>query len=303
MKRFMLATAAAVALALAVPMAGAQNPNTATDPVYTQTSPPPVDSPSTVEDENMEPNAPASVAPTTAQTDPSASSTASPTQSTAQTATTTDASNQADASTATAPTPMPDQYAAQQTASTDAGNTLMSPASLQEAALEAGMDGVPMTAADVCAPRDISLGGSRLSHQTRKQLRFAADRASVCDVNQVVISAPGGRGDAVRQVLVEHGFDEADIEVQEASALGVEMRFAGVTTSSPYYASLFNPQQLASADPSAMNAAPSMSPAPSATPPGDASSAPDDTTTMTAPMEHGADDPDQATTTDEETTL
>jgi hypothetical protein len=302
MKRFLLATAAAVALALAVPMAGAQNPNTATDPVYAQTSPPPVDSPSTVEDENMEPNAPASVAPTTAQTDPNVSSTTSPTQSTAQTATT-DASNQADASTAAAPTPMPDQYAAQQTTSTDAGNTLMSPASLQEAALEAGMDGVPMTAAEVCAPRDISLGGSRLSHQTRKQLRFAADRASVCDVNQVVINAPGGRGDAVRQVLIEHGFDEADIQVQEASALGVEMRFAGVATSSPYYASLFNPQQLASADPSAMNAAPSMSPAPSETPPGDASSAADDTTTTPDPMEHGADDPDHATTTDEETTL
>lgn len=317
MKRLLLATAAVVALALAMPMAGAQSPSTTTDPLYTQTVPPPVDSQTTVEDENMEPNSPASVAPTTSMQQSVTTTTQAPV-TTAQTVPDPYAdpayvstTAQADTSTTVTTTTTADPYAAPSntTADTYATNTTYSPAIMQEAALEAGMDGVPMTAAEVCAPRQVDLGGARLVHATRKQLRFAADRASACEISQVTINAPAGREDAVRQVLVEHGFDDADIRVEQASELGVEMQFAGVATSSEYYASIFNPhQQLAFNDPATTGSAY----APSSMPPSDPNagmstmpdetSMPEDTMTTTEPMDHGADDPDHATMS-EDTTL
>lgn len=249
MRRFLLATVAVAALALAVPMAIAQN--TTAQPTYTHTMPMPVDTQSPVDADAMELDAQTQVNPDMA----------TPNAMTAQSAQDAAPSNdnyvETDpATSAQADGSDTDQMADESYASTDAqyaaqndqsANTMMDPARLQEAALDAGMAGTPMNAADVCAMREVDLGSSRLTQDTRQQLRFAADRASACEIDQVVISAPSGREQAVRQILINAGVDAADIEVQEASELAVEMRFAGVATSSEYFATLFNAnRQLAS---------------------------------------------------------
>lgn len=118
------------------------------------------------------------------------------------------------------------------------------PIDLDETARLAGMDAAPMTPADVCSPREVSLahGTSRLDTRARRQLIVATDHASVCEIQRVVVRSPNGRADAVRQTLIDHGVDESVIEVQTADdgALGVEMRFAGVAASTPEYAAMFN---------------------------------------------------------------
>lgn len=305
MKRFLLATAAVVTLAFAVPMAVAQN--TTSQPTYTQTTPAPVASQTTLDDQSVPPQTQSEASPSMTTPD------AMPMQSTAQADTNSYsddrsdamASQQADASDI-------DQGADQMATTSDPQNAAradqfaaatVEPATLQEAALEAGMAGTPMNAAEVCATRDVDLGSSRLTHDSRQQLRFAADRASACEIDQVVISAPRGREEAVRQVLISHGVDAADIQVQEASELGVEMRFAGVATSSEYFASIFNPnQQLAMNDTATTSSSYAAPTTPNATwSEPDAMSAPDTTTTNTDPVERGADDPDAAES--ENTTL
>lgn len=292
MRRFLLATVAVAALALAVPMAIAQN--TTAQPTYTQTMPMPVDAQSPVYDDTMDLDAqtqvnpdmttPNAMAAQSAQdADPSFDSAAETDPKTSAQADASDMDQTADESYASTDT----QYAAQDAHS---DNTMMDPARLQEAALDAGMAGTPMNAVDVCAVREVDLGSNRLTQDTRQQLRFAADRASACEIDQVVISAPRGREQTVRQVLIDAGVDAGDIEVQEANELGVEMRFAGVATSSEYYASLFNPnQQLASND-----TAPMASPDALA----DQNMTPDNTTMQSEPsaMEYSDDsEPEQDT--------
>lgn len=257
MRRFLLATAAVAALALAAPMAGAQNTDTTGNPAYSTPSDP------AMQDEQIAaPNATppidaeTSAAPATTTTpyaqaesaapaQPSTLDTAHAQQAQAQPAQTEDQYATTPSSDAYADTAS-DQYANVQ--STGADQTMS--ATMVEYAQDAGMAGVPMSAAEVCAPRDVSLaqGTSRLNSATRQQLRFAADRASACDLQRVVVTAPDGRASAAVQTLVEHGVDQSMIEVQQASELGVEMTFAGVATSNDQYAAIFNGQQFAAAE-------------------------------------------------------
>lgn len=276
MRRFLLATAAVAALALAAPIAAAQKAENTATPVYATPG-----DPSAVAEKtagmDVAPAAYADKAP------PAATHYAQPVQSsaaqgpkqstTAQSAThdqiaqmTDEQDAQAEPQqsysqqaydTTTAQTPA---YQTQASADQSVGaDQTMSPTMI-EYAQEAGMAGVPMSAAEVCAPRDVSLaqGTSRLNHETRQQLRFAADRASACDLQQVVIQAPDGRGAAVRETLIAHGVDDSQIQVEQSSELGVEMTFAGVATSSEQYAAIFNsPQQMAATDPNAATVQPS----------------------------------------------
>lgn len=138
--------------------------------------------------------------------------------------------------------------------SSGGGENVATEASLEQHARDAGMDGMPMTAQAVCAPREISLtaSGSRLNRDRQHQLINAADRASVCEIQRIVIDSPNGRADQARQLLVANGVDASKIEVQETDSGGlqVNMQFAGVATSSAEYAQMFNTQQYASYQPS-----------------------------------------------------
>jgi outer membrane protein OmpA-like peptidoglycan-associated protein len=242
----LLASAAVIALAFAAPMAGAQY----TDPA--QTAPPyqaqmPEEEPSGPVNEPM--------APQTQQTPPPVESEPSA-QAPAGTA-------QADPYAQPGQAEQPQTYAQSPTEPQSATARTI-PVDLAETATEAGMDGVPMTAADVCAPRSVALAErtSRLNVSTRRHLINAADHASVCEMRRIVIESPDGRADAVRQTLIDHGVEESLIEVQEADdgALGVEMTFAGVATSSAQYAALFNPVQTAAYTPPAGEAQPYAQP-------------------------------------------
>jgi hypothetical protein len=273
MIRLLFATVATAALLLAAPMATAQY-GTPAQPETTQSQtapynqpdmPPPTDM-TTVPDETPaygDTAASTQSTPPTASTYDSttgatasmtpdaygASSTTTDTQtagaydSTTAAATTGDGGTYGQASTYTGATPY-NQSAAY-------GPDESSSESMLQHAVDAGMRGVPMSAAEVCAPRDVDLGASsRLNRDNMNKLKNAADRASVCQAQRVVIRAPGARADAIRETLVEHGFDEARIEVEEGTQTAVEMQFAGVATSSQFYAQLYNGAQYASADPS-----------------------------------------------------
>jgi hypothetical protein len=255
MKRLLLATAAVIALAVATPLAMAQytTPPPATAPYST----PLPDDPTTPQDEALAeqdttanqpgPGTPEAAKPTDAVT---------PQPALAQEHTHTPESLQAQT---TKPETEPtDVAAAEQASSTVADqsgmDTATTLASLEEHARDAGMDGLPMTAQEVCAPREIALttSGASLSRDKEHQLINAADRASVCEFQRVVINSPNGRADEARQLLIDSGVDASLIEVQDsdASGLEVELNFAGVATSSEQYAQMFNPQQLASYQPS-----------------------------------------------------
>lgn len=259
MRRFLLATAAVAALALAAPMAGAQNTDTTGNPAYSTPSDPamqdeqiaapnatpPIDAetsaaPATTTTPFAQAESAAPAQPSTLDTAHAQQAQAQPAQTEDQYATTPSSDAYADTANTS------DQYASVQ--STGADQTMS--ATMVEYAQDAGMAGVPMSAAEVCAPRDVSLaqGTSRLNSATRQQLRFAADRASACDLQRVVVTAPDGRASAAVQTLVEHGVDQSMIEVQQASELGVEMTFAGVATSNDQYAAIFNGQQFAAAE-------------------------------------------------------
>jgi len=288
MKRFLLATAAVIALAV-TPIAIAQTttPPPATAP-YTTPLP---DDPATPQDESL------SAQPDTTQsqstlttpgapetTDPMPSTTAQTTTDAttqAQTDTDVDTTTQAQATTdpnAMAQTTDPNTAAATAYGSTttdsyaDAsshmGENTLTPASLEQHARDAGMDRLPMTAQEVCMPREISLttSGTRLNRDKQHMLINAADRASTCEIQRVTISSPNGRADQARQLLIDHGVDASMIEVvdSETGGLEVDMNFAGIATSSEMYAQMFSTQQLASYQPGATTQgyAPSTAPAP-----------------------------------------
>lgn len=280
MKRLLLATAAALALAVAAPLATAQytTPPPATAP-YTTPLP---DDPLTPQDESLttatQPAPPGTPEYPTAQT-PGAPTTMQPYDTTTQAQTGTQQPTQAwdaqqqqqqalDAQQHQHQQPLDAQQQQQQhqqawdaqqqqAQAWDAGPvSAATMASLQEHARDAGMDGLPMSAQAVCMPREITLTtrGAQLSADTRRQLINAADRASVCEVERVIVRSPTGRADAVRQTLVSHGFDAGAIEVQNTGAGGleVEMNFAGIATSNEQYAQMFSPQQLAGLQPGVM---------------------------------------------------
>lgn len=301
MKRFLLATAAVIALAVAAPIATAQY---TTPPPAMSTPAPVTDDPGTPQDESAQPAQSQVTTPGTPETSEPMPSTTAQTQALdattqAQTTTTPDTTHaethtdstqaQTDTGVETAQTTEP---APEAEPTAVAENSTMDMAALEQHARDAGMDGMPMTAQAVCAPREISLttSGSRLSRDKQHQLINAADRASVCDIQRVVINSPNGRADAARQLLIDHGVSGSMIEVQDGDAAGleVEMQFTGIATSSDQYAQLFNPQQLASADTS--TAAPSYTPSPSAPPAPDATT-PDSTAPADPSMQTPEPDP------------
>jgi hypothetical protein len=266
MKRLLLATAAVIALAVAVPIATAQytTPPPAAAP-YTTPIP---DDPSTPQDESLRGTttqpAPPPTSPETSTMPPPATA---QTDTTAQTYDSTQA--QADMTT--------DTYAD----TSGMGENVATPASLEQHARDAGMDSLPMTPQEVCMQREITLtnSGTSLPRDKEHQLINAADRASVCEFQRVVIHSPNGRADEARQLLINSGVDAGMIEVQEADMLGlhVQMNFAGIATSSEQYAQMFSTQQYASYQPS--TTAPSYQPgatyAPSTTAPDTTAPAPD----------------------------
>lgn len=251
MKRLLFATVATAALLLSAPIAiaqyGAAQPETTqsdtTAPYNQPDMPPPTETPAiTMPDQTPAYGDTASsdseAAPTTTAATDSTTGAYGATDSGADTQTA-GASDTSGATTSSA-SAQDAAYGADESSSQ----------SMMQHAVDAGMQGVPMTAADVCAPRSVDLGGSsRLSHDNMNKLENAADRASVCEAQRVVIRAPGARGDAIREALVEHGFDDTRIEVEEGSETAVEMQFAGVATSSEHYAQIFNGAQYASVDP------------------------------------------------------
>jgi hypothetical protein len=263
MRKFLLASAAIVALAIAAPLATAQ-----------YTTPPPSPAPystpapseqTTPQDQTVTPppDAMATPAPQATQDHtthdamaPAQTAEAPPAEPQAQTA----EAPTVEAETQTAETQPMDTQA-------EAMSTPIDMAALEEHARDAGMAGVPMSAADVCAPREIELttSGSRLDSAKRRQLINAADRASACALQSVVINSPNGSADTARQTLIDHGVDASLIQVNDSDAggLGVEMNFAGVATSSEQYAAIFNGgQQLAMADTTAMPGEQMSEPAP-----------------------------------------
>lgn len=283
MKRLLLATAAVIALAVAAPMATAQytTPPPATAP-YTTPLP---DDPATPQDESLSAQTNTTTQSQSTLTTPGAPEATVPMSSTtAQTTTGGDATTQAQTdpyapgATTYGSTTTTNTYA---DASTGIGENVATPASLDQHARDAGMDAMPMTAQEVCAPREVSLtaSGTRLSRDKQHQLINAADRASVCEFQRVVINSPNGRADQARQLLIDHGVDASMIEVvnSDTGGLEVEMNFAGIATSSEQYAQMFSTQQYASYQPSttapgyAPSTAPSYQPSPSAPPVNDPS--------------------------------
>jgi hypothetical protein len=280
MKRFLLATAAVIALAVAAPIATAQytTPPPATAPY---TTPVPDDS-MTPQDQSVTRLPDATATQSQSQlTTPATPTTPMPT-TTAQTdaGATAQGYDQSYSAQAQAGT---DAYASGQTdtyaSSSTMGENMATPASLEQHARDAGMDHLPMSAQEVCMPREISLtsSGTRLNRDKQHQLIDATDRASVCAIQRVVIHSPNGRAEQARQLLVDHGVDASKIEVQDADmgGLAVDMNFAGLATSNEQYAQIFSTQQYASYQPAAPGYAPSTTaPAPSY---GPSTTAPDTT--------------------------
>jgi hypothetical protein len=290
MKRLLLATAAVIALAVAAPIATAQytTPPPATAP-YTTPLP---DDPATPQDESLSAQSNTATQSQSTLTTPGAQTTTGAYATTqaqtdlydTQTQTGVNATTQAQTdsyapnSTTYGATATTNTYA---DASSGMGENVATSASLDQHARDAGMDAMPMTAQEVCAPRELSLttGGTRLSRDKQHQLINAADRASVCEFQRVVINSPNGRADQARQLLIDHGVDAGMIEVldSDTGGLEVQMNFAGIATSSEQYAQLFSTQQLASYQPSttapgyAPSTAPSYQPSPSAPPANDPS--------------------------------
>jgi hypothetical protein len=119
--------------------------------------------------------------------------------------------------------------------------------SAHELARDAGMRGLPMSAAEVCQPRTISAPARSLSRDQRNRIEAAVDRASVCELQNVVITAPNNAA-ALRQTLVQQGVDDDRISVErgEAGEAEVRMTFSGIATSGGQYAEMFNPARMAS---------------------------------------------------------
>lgn len=151
--------------------------------------------------------------------------------------------------TTAAPGTTTDQYGANANSSTGtyAANSTPSP-EMVSLVQDMGLSGVPMTAQDVCAPRNVSL--QRSGDMTAAQkVRFAVDYASVCKTQQVVIRAPRAQAARLERLVEQQGVpaDMISTETASSSDATVQMTFAGLATSSDQYAALFNPQYAANA--------------------------------------------------------
>ena len=103
----------------------------------------------------------------------------------------------------------------------------------------------PQTASQVCAGRTTSVhfgaGSSGLSRQNTNAIEYAADAASVCQLQGVVIAAGDGavaqrRAANIRHVLERQGVPSGSISVDQtataANQVDVRMNFAGVASAS-----------------------------------------------------------------------
>lgn len=130
----------------------------------------------------------------------------------------------------------------------------------QNVAAEAPPATMAASAEAVCQPRVTSVhfgGGAALSLENRNAIEYAVDAASVCNLEQVVItdSAEGRTSDrrteTVRAALIERGVPADDIVVAEEAntegaatgQLDVRMTFAGVATAETPVASLESAQE------------------------------------------------------------
>ncbi|HWA01788.1 MAG TPA: hypothetical protein VG841_15885 [Caulobacterales bacterium] len=223
MRRLLLATAAASALALAPFWAAAQDAYGPSP--QTQTSP--------------DMNAPPAMPPPTEPTPP-------PTAEPDMTAPDTTAPDTTAPDTQAQTAPPADAYGANP-APADNYATNASPSPEMVALVqEMGLSGVPMSAADVCAQRSVSLEpGNSMSRD--QKVRFAVDYASVCKTQQVVIRAPRSQQARLQRIVEDHGVPAEMISTETASAsdASMQMNFAGLATSSAQYAAIFNPQYAA----------------------------------------------------------
>ena len=237
MKRFLLASAAAISLAVAAPaFAQTTQPPPATPPVVQPTPDPDVTT-----EENAPEAAPQAEPSTTAEpptvaAQPSVTGEAQTPQTETAPAQAAQAAPPAQPATTEAPTNAPE---ATQTAAAE------TPAAAAQEAAAGGETPAFASANAVCQPRTTSVHFGRsnaLSRQNQNAIEYALDSASVCDIQQITIadsSANQRRANAVRATLVRQGVPEeritiaqqasADLEAASTGRLDVQMQFAGVT--------------------------------------------------------------------------
>lgn len=256
MKTLLLASAAALSLAIATPaFAQTTQPLPATPPAVQPTPDPEVS-----EDQQPDLQAPAPVVegPTAPWPEVEASATVEPPSVAAQAsvagesqspqteAEALDAAPPLQVVQATAPNAAaPDAPASQTMTETAAAPTQAATVDDTEASAMEGATPAFTTAAAVCQPRTTSVHFGRsntLSRQNQNAIEHALDSASVCDIQAITIADSGAgqrRAEAVRATLVRQGVPEERITIarSEANAAGaatgqldVQMQLAGVTS-------------------------------------------------------------------------
>lgn len=307
MKTLLLASAAAISLAVAAPaFAQTTQPLPATPPVI-QPAPDP-DAATDEEQSPAEAQAPVVEGSTAPSTQPEASAAVEPPTVAAQ------ASVAGEAQTPQAETnAAPPVQSAQTTPATEApttpAETQAAPptqvAATEEAAETAAAGGATPAFASanaVCQPRTTSVHFGRsnsLSRQNQNAIEYAVDAASVCDIQSITIADSTSnqrRAEAVRATLVRQGVPEDRITIAQSGEntegaatgqLDVRMQFAGVTTQAELAPTATSGAN-AAASPNVMvaEATPQAAPVPRAAPaptPSPAPVAPDDTTPNTPP--------------------
>ena len=301
MKRFLLASVATVGLTLAALPAAAQVAVPATPPITTPTETEPGEA-TTEQQVGATASVTAETPGATAQSETSGETQAQTPPPEGEPVVTTArpiAPAQTEAQTAVMPpaaSPTVELPAATAIAEPPAATaTAEAPAAMPEIqAQENAVLATPASATTVCEQRTTSVHfgarGSALSQQNRNAIQYAADAASVCDLQTVtIVDSAGGRtssrrAEAVRATLISQGIPaeritvsqeaNADAEAASTGRLDVRMAFAGVASGG-------RPETAAAAP----AAAPAIAPAPTPeAPPAVTPQAPD---TMTPPPAEG----------------
>jgi outer membrane protein OmpA-like peptidoglycan-associated protein len=250
MKRLLLASAAAISLALVPPAFGQITEELPATTPFVQPAPTP--DVTTEENAAVQAQAPQIEDAAEAETQAEATPTAEPPSVAAQTnlAGEGQASPGEPGATSTAQV-MAQTETPAATADQTATSQAPAPTGLAEPLAQSGSADAPAfaSASAVCQPRTTSVHfgarGSTLSRENQNAIEHAVDSASVCDIQQITIadSATGSvsqrRAQAVRATLLRQGVPEERIAIAEqasadaqASATGrldVRMQLAGVT--------------------------------------------------------------------------
>lgn len=301
MKALLLASAAAISLAVAAPsFAQTIQPLPATPPLVQ-----PAPDPETAADEEQSPamvQAPVVEGATAPSTQAEPSATVEPPSVAAQASVAgeaqapqtepgaQDAAPPVQAAQTTTPgTPAP----AAPTATTEAQaapSTQVATTADAETAAAGGATPAFASANAVCQPRTTSVHFGRsnaLSRQNQNAIEYAVDAASVCDIQSITIADSTGsqrRAEAVRATLVRQGVPEDRITIAQATEnaegaatgrLDVQMQFAGVTNQAELEPTATSGRN-AAATPNVMmaEATPQPAPMPRAAPAPQASPAP-----------------------------